>query len=105
MNTFKNFLSKLKKGAGVGERRRSVRTGRRERGNGGGRRREVPSIVRAVQRLCYNLGTGGGVVEIDLANVGPISDGKGKGGGRGRGTELGDDGEGRGHWSMRSASS
>ena len=51
-----------------------------------------------IQGLGDDLRTGGGVVNVDLAYVGPVSDGERvKSEGRGGGTELGDDGEGRGH--------
>jgi len=98
-NTVKDFLSKLKKETGAVESGRGVGTSRRKRGNGGRRRREVPRVVWAVQGLSNNLRTGGGVVKIDLADVGPVSNGEGiESEGRGGGTELGDDGERRGHW-------
>jgi len=93
----KDLLSELKKGAGGVEDWRGVRTSRRERLNGGCRRWEVPSVVRAVQGVGDNLGTGGGVVKINLVDVGPVSDGKDECGGRGRRAELGDGGKGRGH--------
>ena len=66
---------------------------------GGRRRWEVPSVVRAIQGLGDNLRTGDGVVKVDLADVGPVSNGESvKSEGRGGGAELGDDGERRGHW-------
>ena len=90
-------MSELKKGTGIVEGWRGVGTCGRKGWDGGRGRREVPRVVRAVQGLGDNFRAGGGVVDIDLADVGPISNGKDKGGGRGRGAELGDDGEGRGH--------
>ena len=94
----KYFLSELKKGAGVVEGWWGVGTSGQERRDGGGRRREVPSVVRAVQSLGDNLSTGGSVVEVNLADVGPVSDGEDECGGHGRRAELGDGGKRRGHW-------
>src|SRR5579863_956508 len=94
----KNFPSELKKGSVVVKDRRGVGTCWRERVNGGRGRGKVPSVVQAIQSLGDNLRTGSGVVKVDLANVGPVSDGESvKSEGRGRGAELGDDSEGRGH--------
>src|SRR5579863_7124451 len=101
----KDLLSELKKGASGVEDWRGVRTSRRERLNGGCGRWEVPSVVRAVQGLGDNLRTGGSVVKVNLVDVGPVSDGKDEGRRCGRRAEVGEDGEGRGHWWVRSASS
>ena len=90
-------MSKLKKETGAVEGWRGVRTSGRKRGNGGRRRGKVPRVVRTIQGLSDNLRTGGGVVDVNLADVGPVSV-KDKGGGCGRRAEFGDEGERRGHW-------
>src|SRR5579863_836493 len=96
-NASEILLSEFEEDVGAVEGWQGVGTSGRKRGNGGRRRGKVPRVVRTIQGLGNDLRTGGGVVDIDLADVGPISNGKDKGGGRGRGAELGDDGEGRGH--------
>ena len=61
--------------------------------------------MQAVQSLGDNLSASGGVVKVNLVDGRPVSDGEDKGRRRGGRAELGDGGERRGHWSMRSASS